>query len=71
MCRVIRPAPAPAPCPCSSLTRDTTQWCNTCWLQLCDLERDIAPDLPREPSARDILVTALLHLNTNTNHPTN
>jgi hypothetical protein len=70
MCRAIRPAVAPAPCPCSSLTRDTTAWCNTCWLQLCDLERDLTPDLPRDYTARDVLVAALLHLNIQANHPT-
>jgi len=67
MVHPIRPKAAPAPCPCSSLTRDTGQWCNNCYLELHDLERDITPNLPTDYTTRDVLMAALMYLNINAN----
>jgi len=61
MCAVYT-APAHAPCPCSAATHDTTAWCNACWLELCDLERAITPELPHDYTAHDVLVAALAQL---------
>jgi hypothetical protein len=60
MCAALNHVPpTPPPCPCAALTRDTTQWCNRCWLQLHDLERNVTLELPREYTLQDVLVAAL------------
>jgi len=53
---------ATVPCPCAALTHDTAAWCNACWLELCDLERAITPELPHDYTSHDVLVAALAQL---------
>jgi len=66
MCRAISHAPENCPCPCAALTRDVTQWCNGCFIVLCELERNVSLELPRAYTIHDVLVAALREQSINT-----